>query len=176
MGRPGSHRRGLAGRGAVHVPCRHDGETPCRTHAGAGRTSPATRSGRASRRGPDGRELVPSPAAPYWAPTHTRALQYLCNLAVATGLFRYTPRQRVGDETPTITASFALRAVFRIGRGMSVGLDDLLLQEGAVARRLEGFEVRPQQIEMAAAVQRTLEQRGSWSSRPARAWGRRSPT
>jgi len=43
---------------------------------------------------------------------------------------------------------------------MSVGLDDLLSEKGAVARRLQGFEVRPQQIEMAAAVQRTLEQRG----------------
>ena len=43
---------------------------------------------------------------------------------------------------------------------MSVGLDDLLSEKGAVARRLQGFEVRPQQVEMAAAVQRTLEQHG----------------
>ncbi|MHC4590955.1 MAG: ATP-dependent DNA helicase, partial [Planctomycetota bacterium] len=43
---------------------------------------------------------------------------------------------------------------------MSIGLDDLLTEKGAIARRLEGFEVRPQQIEMAAAVRRTLDQRG----------------
>ncbi|MHC4081896.1 MAG: DEAD/DEAH box helicase, partial [Planctomycetota bacterium] len=43
---------------------------------------------------------------------------------------------------------------------MSTGLDNLLSEKGAVARRLEGFEARPQQVEMAAAVQRTLEQRG----------------
>ncbi|MCZ6444821.1 MAG: DEAD/DEAH box helicase [Planctomycetota bacterium] len=43
---------------------------------------------------------------------------------------------------------------------MTIGVDSLLSPGGAVARRLEGFEVRPQQIEMAAAVQRTLEQRG----------------
>jgi ATP-dependent DNA helicase DinG len=43
---------------------------------------------------------------------------------------------------------------------MSIGLDDLLAREGSIARRLDGFEVRPQQVEMAAAVQRTLETRG----------------
>ena len=32
---------------------------------------------------------------------------------------------------------------------MSVRLDDLLAENGAIARRLEGFEVRPQQVEMA---------------------------
>ncbi len=43
---------------------------------------------------------------------------------------------------------------------MHAGLQSLLLESGAVARRLEGFEVRPQQIEMAAAVERTLQERG----------------
>jgi ATP-dependent DNA helicase DinG len=43
---------------------------------------------------------------------------------------------------------------------MSIGLDDLLAEKGAIARRLEGFEVRPQQVEMAAAIDRALEQRG----------------
>ena len=43
---------------------------------------------------------------------------------------------------------------------MPAGLQSLLSESGAVARRLEGFEVRPQQIEMAAAVERTLQERG----------------
>ncbi|MCH8155195.1 MAG: DEAD/DEAH box helicase, partial [Proteobacteria bacterium] len=43
---------------------------------------------------------------------------------------------------------------------MTIGVQSLLASDGSIARRLEGFEVRPQQIEMAAAVQRTLEQRG----------------
>jgi ATP-dependent DNA helicase DinG len=43
---------------------------------------------------------------------------------------------------------------------MSIGLDELLSEKGSIARRLDGFEVRPQQVEMAAAVHRTLEGRG----------------
>ncbi|UCD76293.1 MAG: DEAD/DEAH box helicase [Phycisphaerales bacterium] len=37
--------------------------------------------------------------------------------------------------------------------------EDLLSPDGAVARRLEGFELRPQQLEMAAAVGSALEER-----------------
>jgi ATP-dependent DNA helicase DinG len=37
---------------------------------------------------------------------------------------------------------------------------DLLSENGAISRRLEGYEVRPQQLEMAAAVERALEGRG----------------
>ncbi|MHC4428381.1 MAG: DEAD/DEAH box helicase [Planctomycetota bacterium] len=43
---------------------------------------------------------------------------------------------------------------------MSLSVCALLGDSGPVARRLEGFEVRPQQVEMAAAVERTLEARG----------------
>ena len=43
---------------------------------------------------------------------------------------------------------------------MALSVGDLLAETGPVARRLEGFEVRPQQVEMAAAVERTLECRG----------------
>jgi len=43
---------------------------------------------------------------------------------------------------------------------MTVDIDHLFSPEGAVARRLERFEVRPQQLQMAAAVSRTLESRG----------------
>jgi len=39
-------------------------------------------------------------------------------------------------------------------------LNHLLTPGGAVARRLDGFEARPQQLEMAAAVERTMEQKG----------------
>lgn len=43
---------------------------------------------------------------------------------------------------------------------MSVDAGTLLADTGAVARRLQGFEVRPQQQEMAAAVQACLARRG----------------
>jgi ATP-dependent DNA helicase DinG len=36
----------------------------------------------------------------------------------------------------------------------------LLAESGPISRRLEGFEVRPQQVQMAAAVERALSQRG----------------
>jgi len=42
----------------------------------------------------------------------------------------------------------------------SVTADALLSDTGAIARRLEGFEARPQQIEMAAAVRDCLAKRG----------------
>jgi len=40
---------------------------------------------------------------------------------------------------------------------MPIDVDHLLSPEGAIARRLPGFEPRPQQLEMAAAVERALE-------------------
>ena len=43
---------------------------------------------------------------------------------------------------------------------MTIGVQSLLASDGSIARRLEGFEVRPQQTEMAEAVERTLNQRG----------------
>ena len=43
---------------------------------------------------------------------------------------------------------------------MPIGVDSLLAASGSIARRLDGFEVRPQQMEMAAAVGRALERRG----------------
>ncbi|MHC4413836.1 MAG: ATP-dependent DNA helicase [Planctomycetota bacterium] len=43
---------------------------------------------------------------------------------------------------------------------MPVTVTSLLSETGAIARRLEGFEVRPQQMEMAAAVEQTLEKHG----------------
>jgi ATP-dependent DNA helicase DinG len=43
---------------------------------------------------------------------------------------------------------------------VTVAVEDLLAPEGAVARRLEGYEPRPQQAEMAAAVARTMAERG----------------
>ncbi len=43
---------------------------------------------------------------------------------------------------------------------MTIGAQSLLSPDGSIARRLEGFEVRPQQNEMADAVARTMEQRG----------------
>ncbi len=44
-------------------------------------------------------------------------------------------------------------------RGM-LAVDSLLAPGGSISRRLDGYEVRPQQAEMAAAVQRALEERG----------------
>jgi ATP-dependent DNA helicase DinG len=41
-----------------------------------------------------------------------------------------------------------------------VDVEHLLSPAGAIARRLPGFEARPQQVEMAAAVERALETRG----------------
>lgn len=41
-----------------------------------------------------------------------------------------------------------------------VDVVNLLSPDGAIARRLTGFESRPQQVEMAAAIERTLDQRG----------------
>ncbi len=43
---------------------------------------------------------------------------------------------------------------------MTIAVQSLLSPDGSIARRLEGFEVRPQQTEMAEAVARTMEQRG----------------
>ena len=43
---------------------------------------------------------------------------------------------------------------------MTIGVQSLLASDGSIARRLEGFEVRPQQTEMAEAVERTLNVRG----------------
>lgn len=43
---------------------------------------------------------------------------------------------------------------------MSVDVCSLLSPEGAIARRLPGFESRPQQLEMAAAVGRALDTKG----------------
>jgi ATP-dependent DNA helicase DinG len=43
---------------------------------------------------------------------------------------------------------------------MALDVANLLSVDGPVARRLEGFEPRPQQLEMAAAVETALEQRG----------------
>ncbi len=43
---------------------------------------------------------------------------------------------------------------------MTVNVDNLLSPEGAIARRLDGFELRPQQIEMAAAVEKTFQNKG----------------
>ncbi len=45
-------------------------------------------------------------------------------------------------------------------RAMTLVVDSMLSPEGSVARRLEGFEVRPQQTDMAIAVQHALESRG----------------
>ncbi|MFM9169440.1 MAG: ATP-dependent DNA helicase [Phycisphaerales bacterium] len=42
---------------------------------------------------------------------------------------------------------------------MSVSVDVLLADTGAIARRLAGFEVRPQQLAMAAAVERAFDER-----------------
>ncbi len=39
-------------------------------------------------------------------------------------------------------------------------VESLLAPGGSISRRLEGYEVRPQQAEMAAAVQRAMEERG----------------
>jgi ATP-dependent DNA helicase DinG len=41
-----------------------------------------------------------------------------------------------------------------------LNLNQLLAEEGAIARRLSPFELRPQQLEMACAIERTFEQRG----------------
>ena len=43
---------------------------------------------------------------------------------------------------------------------MSVDLDTLLSPNGAIARRLPGFELRPQQLEMASAIGRTFDNGG----------------
>ncbi len=43
---------------------------------------------------------------------------------------------------------------------MPLDITSLLSPEGAIARRLGGFESRPQQLEMAAAVERAFETRG----------------
>lgn len=43
---------------------------------------------------------------------------------------------------------------------MSVDAAELLSQAGAIARRLPGFEVRPQQLAMSAAVEETLRTKG----------------
>src|SRR5436190_1062966 len=43
---------------------------------------------------------------------------------------------------------------------MSVDVANLLSPDGAIARRLSGFESRPQQVEMAAAVETALERKG----------------
>ncbi|MFO0962877.1 MAG: helicase C-terminal domain-containing protein [Phycisphaerales bacterium] len=42
---------------------------------------------------------------------------------------------------------------------MTLSLDTLLSDAGAIARRLPGFEVRPQQMQMAAAVEEAFERR-----------------
>ncbi len=42
---------------------------------------------------------------------------------------------------------------------MTVSVDVLLADTGAIARRLAGFEVRPQQLAMAAAVERAFDER-----------------
>ncbi|MBM4113175.1 MAG: DEAD/DEAH box helicase, partial [Phycisphaerae bacterium] len=43
---------------------------------------------------------------------------------------------------------------------MTVTAEALLCDAGAIARRLDGFEVRPQQLEMAAAVRECMAKRG----------------
>ncbi len=43
---------------------------------------------------------------------------------------------------------------------MTIGAQSLLSPDGSIARRLDGFEVRPQQTAMADAVARTMEQGG----------------
>jgi ATP-dependent DNA helicase DinG len=43
---------------------------------------------------------------------------------------------------------------------MPIDVAHLLSPDGAVARRLDGFEPRPQQLEMAAVVERALDERG----------------
>ncbi len=43
---------------------------------------------------------------------------------------------------------------------MTIEVQSLLSPDGSIARRLEGFEVRPQQTEMAEAVERTFSDRG----------------
>ncbi len=43
---------------------------------------------------------------------------------------------------------------------MPLDMNQLLAEHGAIARRLSRFELRPQQIEMASAIERTLEARG----------------
>ncbi|MEM7229040.1 MAG: helicase C-terminal domain-containing protein [Planctomycetota bacterium] len=43
---------------------------------------------------------------------------------------------------------------------MNVDIEQLLSTEGAIARRLDRYEARPQQMEMATAVSETLDQRG----------------
>jgi ATP-dependent DNA helicase DinG len=43
---------------------------------------------------------------------------------------------------------------------MALDVVNLLSDDGAIARRLNDFESRPQQVEMAAAVERALEQKG----------------
>jgi ATP-dependent DNA helicase DinG len=43
--------------------------------------------------------------------------------------------------------------------GVTVSVDVLLADTGAIARRLAGFEVRPQQLAMAAAVERAFDER-----------------
>ncbi len=44
--------------------------------------------------------------------------------------------------------------------GVTIAAASLLGESGPIARRLEGFEVRPQQVEMAAAVERALDEHG----------------
>ena len=43
---------------------------------------------------------------------------------------------------------------------MAIEVQSLLSSDGSIARRLEGFEVRPQQTLMAEAVERTFSERG----------------
>ena len=43
---------------------------------------------------------------------------------------------------------------------MPIDLQTILSEDGAIARHLERFETRPEQIEMALAVERTLADRG----------------
>ena len=43
---------------------------------------------------------------------------------------------------------------------VTVNVENLLSPDGAIARRLDGFELRPQQLEMASAVERTLQHKG----------------
>jgi len=43
---------------------------------------------------------------------------------------------------------------------VALDLNQLLAEQGAIARRLSPFELRPQQLEMASAIERTLSNRG----------------
>lgn len=62
--------------------------------------------------------------------------------------------------TCTITRLNLRGSVLHYNAHVTVNVENLLSPDGPIARRLDGFELRPQQLEMASAVERTLQHKG----------------